>query len=128
VESAAGVAEGARTGLHSVVVGLLFAACVFAAPLVGVVPKEATAPALILVGFYMIGQFARVDFGKLETAIPAFITLLTIPLTWSISHGIGYGFVAYVVIQVASLRFRTVHPAMYVTAAAFAAYFAWEGQ
>jgi AGZA family xanthine/uracil permease-like MFS transporter len=127
VESAAGVAEGARTGLHSVIVGLLFAACVFAAPLVGVVPKQATAPALVLVGFYMISQFARVDFAKLETAIPAFITLLTIPLTWSISHGIGYGFVAYVVIKVLGLRFRDVHPAMYVSAAAFAAYFAWEG-
>jgi adenine/guanine/hypoxanthine permease len=127
VESAAGVAEGARTGLHTVVVGLLFAACIFAAPLVGVVPKQATAPALVLVGFYMIGQFARVDFAKLDTAIPAFITLLTIPLTWSISHGIGYGFVAYVVIKVLSLRFRDVHPAMYVSAAAFAAYFAWEG-
>lgn len=126
VESAAGVAEGARTGLHSVVVGLLFAACVFAAPLVGVVPPQATAPALILVGFYMISQFARVDFDKLETAVPAFITLLTIPLTWSISHGIGYGFVTYVAIQVLSLRFHRVHPAMYITAVAFAAYFVLE--
>jgi AGZA family xanthine/uracil permease-like MFS transporter len=125
VESAAGVAEGARTGLHSVVVGLLFAVCIFAAPVVGVVPAQATAPALILVGFYMMGQFARVDFERLETAIPAFITLLTIPLTWSISHGIGYGFIAYVVIQVTSLRFAAVHPAMYVTAAAFAAFFVW---
>ena len=107
--------------------GLLFAACVFAAPLVGVVPKQATAPALVLVGFYMISQFARVDFAKLETAIPAFITLLTIPLTWSISHGIGYGFVAYVVIKVLGLRFRDVHPAMYVSAAAFVAYFVFEG-
>ena len=128
VESAAGVAEGARTGLHSVVVGLLFAACVFAAPVVGVVPKQATAPALILVGFYMIVQFARVDFAKLETAIPAFITLLTIPLTWSISHGIGYGFITYVVIQIAALRFGAVHPAMYASAAAFAAYFVLEGR
>jgi len=126
VESAAGVAEGARTGLHTVVVGLLFAVCIFAAPLVGVVPPQATAPALILVGFYMISQFARVDFDKLETAIPAFITLLTIPLTWSISHGIGYGFVAYVAIQVLGLRFTKVHPAMYVTAATFAAYFTLE--
>jgi adenine/guanine/hypoxanthine permease len=127
VESAAGVAEGARTGLHTVVVGVLFAACVFAAPLAAVVPAQATAPALILVGFYMIAQFARVDFAKLDTAIPAFITLLTIPLTYSISHGIGYGFVAYVVIQLAMLRFREVHPAMYAAAAAFVAYFAYEG-
>jgi AGZA family xanthine/uracil permease-like MFS transporter len=75
----------------------------------------------------MISQFARVDFDKLDTAIPAFITLLTIPLTWSISHGIGYGFVAYVAIQVLSLRLTAVHPAMYVTAAAFAGYFVLEG-
>jgi adenine/guanine/hypoxanthine permease len=127
VESAAGVAEGARTGLHSVVVGVLFLASAFAAPLVGVVPKEATAPALVLVGFYMILQFAKIDFGRLGTAIPAFITLVTIPLTWSISHGIGYGFVTYAAVQVLSLRPRDVHPLMYLTAAAFAAYFVWEG-
>jgi AGZA family xanthine/uracil permease-like MFS transporter len=127
VESAAGVAEGARTGLHSVVVGVLFLLSAFAAPLVGVVPKEATAPALILVGFYMILQFAKIDFERLGTAIPAFITLITIPLAWSISHGIGYGFVAFVAIQVLSLRFRDVHPLMYLTAAAFTAYFVAEG-
>ncbi|HEX8915311.1 MAG TPA: NCS2 family permease [Humisphaera sp.] len=127
VESAAGVAEGARTGLHSVVVGLLFAAAAFAAPLLVYVPKEATAAALILVGFYMIGQFAKVNFEKLDTAVPAFITLITIPLTYSIAHGIGYGFVAFVAIKFLSLRWRDVHPVMWGTAIAFASYLAVEG-
>jgi AGZA family xanthine/uracil permease-like MFS transporter len=127
VESAAGVAEGARTGLHTVAVGVLFLLAVFAAPLLTVVPKEATAPALILVGFYMIGQFAKVDFEKYDTAIPAFVTLLTIPLTFSIAHGVAFGFLAFVAIKVLSLRFRDVHPVMYGTAAAFAA-FLWMGR
>jgi len=123
IESAAGVAEGARTGLHSVFVGLFFLIAIVAAPLAGVVPAAATAPALILVGFLMISQMARVDFNDLATAIPAFVILLTIPLTYSIAHGIGYGFVAFVVIKLLTLRPRDVHPLMYVTAAAFLAYF-----
>src|SRR5205823_5798322 len=76
IESAAGVAEGARTGLHSVVVGLLFAITIVAAPLAALVPDAATAPALILVGFLMMAPVAQIDFGRLDTAIPAFLTLL----------------------------------------------------
>jgi AGZA family xanthine/uracil permease-like MFS transporter len=125
IESAAGVAEGARTGLHSVFVGLMFLAAIFAAPVAGVVPGAATAPALILVGFLMAAQITRIDFGKLDTAIPAFITLVTLPFTYSISHGIGYGFITYVAIHVFSGRLREVHPLMYLLAAAFAAYFVW---
>jgi AGZA family xanthine/uracil permease-like MFS transporter len=127
IESAAGVAEGARTGLHSVFVGLFFLAALVAAPLAGLVPAAATAPALILVGFLMISQMARIDFGELSSAIPAFVILLTIPLTYSIAHGIGYGFVAYVAIKLLTLRRRDVHPLMYLTAAAFLAYFIWGG-
>jgi AGZA family xanthine/uracil permease-like MFS transporter len=126
IESAAGVAEGARTGLHSVVVAVCFALAVFAAPVAAIVPAAATAPALILVGFLMAQQITRIDFGALETAIPAFVLLVTIPFTWSISHGIGYGFVTYVVIQVLAGRWRAVHPVMYGTTAAFGAYF-WLG-
>ncbi|MDB5298108.1 MAG: Xanthine/uracil/vitamin permease [Phycisphaerales bacterium] len=126
IESAAGVAEGARTGLHSVAVGALFLLSIFAAPLLGVVPAQATAPALILVGFYMAGQFAKVNFEDYDTAIPAFVTLLTIPLAYSISHGIAFGFLTFVAIKVLSLRFRDVHPLMYLTAAAFAGYL-WHG-
>jgi adenine/guanine/hypoxanthine permease len=123
VESAAGVAEGARTGLHNVVVAALFAACMFAAPLVAIVPAAATAPALIVVGFLMCQQITRIDFTALETGIPAFLILLMTPLTFSISHGIGYGFVAYVAIHLLSGRAREVQPMMYATAALFVGYF-----
>jgi AGZA family xanthine/uracil permease-like MFS transporter len=123
IESAAGVAEGARTGLHSVVVGALFALAMFAAPIAGIVPAAATAPALIAVGFLMTQQIARIDFRSLPTALPAFVLLTTIPLTYSISHGIGFGFIAWVAIQLLLGRPRDVHPLMYVASAAFAAYF-----
>lgn len=123
VESAAGVAEGARTGLHNMVVAGLFAACMFAAPLVAIVPAAATAPALIVVGFLMCQQITRMDFRALETAIPAFLILLMTPLTFSISDGIGYGFIAYVAIKLLSGRMGDVQPMMYAAAALFAAYF-----
>jgi xanthine/uracil/vitamin C permease (AzgA family) len=126
IESASGVAEGARTGLHSVFVGLMFFAAIFAAPIAGIVPAAATAPALILVGFLMLAQLVRIDLKKLETAIPAFVTLITIPLTYSISHGIGYGFVLYVLIMLLTGKPLQVKPLMYVVAAAFVAYFSLE--
>jgi AGZA family xanthine/uracil permease-like MFS transporter len=125
VESAAGVAEGARTGLHSVVVGVLFLLAAFAAPLVAVVPNVATAPALIVVGFLMAQQITAIDFTALETAIPAFLIFLMVPLTYSIAHGIGYGCIAYVAIKVLGRRWSDVHPLMYGTSGAFAAYFVW---
>jgi adenine/guanine/hypoxanthine permease len=119
VESAAGVAEGARTGLHSVVVGALFALCMFAAPVAGIVPPASTAPALIAVGFLMCQQITRIDFRKVDSALPSFVLLVTIPFTYSISHGIGYGFLAFVAIKLLAGRPREVHPLMYGTAAAF---------
>lgn len=123
IESASGIAEGARTGLHSVVVGLLFAAAMFVTPVVSIVPQAATAPALIVVGFLMCQQIARIDFRELDTAIPAFVLLATIPFTYSISHGIGYGFITFATIKLLSGKWRDVHPLMYGTAASFAAYF-----
>jgi len=123
VESAAGVAEGARTGLHNVVVAVLFAACMFAAPLLAIVPAAATAPALIVVGFLMCQQIVRIDFTDLDTAFPAFLILLMTPLTYSISHGIGYGFVTYVGIKLLRGRAREVEPMMYAAAALFVVYF-----
>jgi AGZA family xanthine/uracil permease-like MFS transporter len=126
IESAAGVAEGARSGLHSVIVGLLFASAVFVAPIAAMVPAAATAPALLAVGFLMTQQVTRIDFHALDTAIPAFVILLLIPLTWSIAHGIGYGFLVHVAIKVLSGRATDVHPVMYATAAAFGAYFVVE--
>jgi AGZA family xanthine/uracil permease-like MFS transporter len=125
IESAAGVAEGARTGLHSVFVGVFFLIAIFASPLAGIIPQYATAPALIIVGFLMISQMAKIDFGALDTAIPAFITLIAIPLTYPIAHGIGYGFITFSVIKLLSGRGRDVHLLMYFTSAAFLAYFVW---
>jgi AGZA family xanthine/uracil permease-like MFS transporter len=126
VESAAGASEGARTGLHTTIVGVLFLIAMFAAPLAAIVPAAATAPALITVGFLMTQQVTRIDFGHFDTALPAFLTLLLIPLTWSIAHGIGYGFLAHVAIKLLTGRGRDVHPLLYATTAAFAAYFAIE--
>jgi adenine/guanine/hypoxanthine permease len=125
VESAAGVAEGARTGLHNVVVTALFTACMFAAPLIAIVPAAATAPALIIVGFLMCQQIVRLDFVRLDTAIPAFLILLMTPLTFSISHGIGYGFLSYVGIKVLGGRGADVQPLMYAAAALFVTYFSF---
>jgi adenine/guanine/hypoxanthine permease len=123
IESAAGVADGARTGLHSVAVGALFLGAAFFTPVASMVPVAATAPALIAVGFLMCSALARIDFAELGTAIPAFIVVLLIPLTYSIAHGIGFGAVAYVAIALIRGRFRDVHPVMYGVAAAFIAYF-----
>lgn len=124
IESAAGVAEGARTGLHTVFVGLFFLVSILVAPLIGLVPAAATAPALILVGFLMMAHMRNVDVDDWEAAIPAFVTFITIPLTYSIAHGVGYGFVTYVVIKCLSLKFREVHPVMYVAAAMMGLYLA----
>ncbi|MFN4260311.1 MAG: NCS2 family permease [Gemmataceae bacterium] len=126
IESAAGVAEGARTGLHSIFVGLLMLLAIVAAPLLVIVPSAATAPALILIGFLMATHMAAIDFNQLETAIPSFLILVTLPFTYSIAHGIGFGFISYMAIMVLSGRFREVHWLMYVAALLFAAYFAWD--
>ena len=124
IESASGIAEGARTGLHTVTVGVLFLAAIVFTPVLGLVPAAATAPALIVVGFLMSAQIVKIDFTAIGTAIPAFLTLLLIPLTYSISHGIGAGFIAYAAIAVLRGEARTVHPLMYAAALAFSLYFA----
>jgi AGZA family xanthine/uracil permease-like MFS transporter len=125
IESAAGVAEGARTGLHTVIVGILFLLAIVITPLMGAVPGFATAPALIIVGVLMVSQVGKIHFDDYETSIPAFLTLLAIPMTYSIAHGIGFGFISYCVIKLAKGKWREVHVLMYVTAAAFTAWFAW---
>ncbi len=125
IESASGVSEGARTGLHSVVVGVLFLLCIFAAPLVALLPAAATAPALIVVGFLMAESITKIEFTKPDIGIPAFVTLLLIPLTYSISHGIGYGLLTFVAMRVVTLRIREVHPLLYPAAAVFAIAFLW---
>jgi AGZA family xanthine/uracil permease-like MFS transporter len=124
VESAAGVTEGARTGLHSVIVGLLFLASMVLAPIAAAVPAVATAPALILTGLLMCREIGRIDIARLDTALPAFLTVIMVPLTYSISHGIGAGFIAYVAIKALNGRIRDVHPLMAVSAAVFILFFA----
>jgi AGZA family xanthine/uracil permease-like MFS transporter len=124
VESAAGVAAGAKTGLASVVTGLCFLLALFFAPLAGVVPPQATAPALIIVGYLMIGIVRDIQFRNLDDGFPALLTLAVMPFTYSITNGIGAGFVAYCFIKLARGRGGEVRPMMYVTAAAFVVYFA----
>jgi AGZA family xanthine/uracil permease-like MFS transporter len=99
IESASGVGEGARTGLASVITGLLFLVSIFAAPLVDMIPSEAAVPALVLVGFLMMQQIKGIDFDDMEIAIPAFLTIVLMPFTYSITAGIGAGFISYVVIK-----------------------------
>lgn len=123
VESAAGIAEGARTGLANVVAGLLFLAAMFFTPLYEVVPVEAAAPALVVVGAMMIGQIREIDLSDFTMALPAFLTIVVMPFTYSIANGIGAGFVSYVALRVATGRAKTVHPLMWVVAAAFVLYF-----
>ncbi|MFG1948894.1 NCS2 family permease [Nonomuraea sp. NPDC048826] len=124
VESAAGVGEGARTGLASVVTGALFLVAIFFAPLVQIVPYEAAAPALVVVGFLMMTAIRDIDWTDYEIAIPAFLTIVLMPFTYSISNGIGAGFVTYVLIKVVRGKAREIHPLMWAVAALFVLYFA----
>ena len=124
IESAAGVGEGARTGLASVVTGVLFLLAMFFTPLVQVVPFEAATPALVIVGFLMITHVRSIDFGDYAIAIPAFLTIVVMPFTYSITNGIGAGFVSYALIQMATGRARSVHPLLWLVAGLFVVYFA----
>ena len=124
IESAAGVAEGARTGLASVVVGVLFLLAMFLSPLASVIPAQATAPALIIVGFYMMALARDLPWDDYEEAIPAFVTMLAMPFTWSITNGIGAGFVTWTAIKVLNGKGARVHWMIYTASAAFVVYFA----
>jgi AGZA family xanthine/uracil permease-like MFS transporter len=124
IESAAGVGEGARTGLASVVTGVLFLLSIFLSPLVKVIPSEAAVPALVLVGFLMMQQVKGIAWDDVEIALPAFLTIVLMPFTYSISVGIGAGFLAYVLIKVVRGHARAVHPLMWVISLLFVLYFA----
>jgi AGZA family xanthine/uracil permease-like MFS transporter len=124
IESASGIAEGARTGLANVVTGLLFIAAMFFTPLYSSVPVEAAAPALVIVGVLMMAQIKEVDFSDFTVALPAFLTIVVMPFTYSIANGIGAGFVSYVLLRTATGRARGIHPLMWIVAAAFVVYFA----
>lgn len=119
VESSTGVAAGARTGLASVVTGLLFAlACLFA-PIAGIVPSAATAPALIIVGIFMMKNVKYIDWNDMEIAIPAFLTIAMMPFSYSISDGIGFGLISYVLLKAVRGKFKEIPILMYFLAALF---------
>jgi AGZA family xanthine/uracil permease-like MFS transporter len=123
IESAAGVSAGGRTGLTSVVVGLLFLATLFVAPIVQVIPTAATAPALVLVGALMVGAVAEVDWADPVIAIPAFLTMIAIPLTYSIANGLAFGIVSYAALTLLCGRARGKDWLLFLLAALFVARF-----
>ena len=128
IESAAGIEEGGRTGMTALVTGLLFLAIgLFVAPIAQAIPAFATAPALVIVGYYMLSAIRGVDFDDASEAIPAFLVLITIPYTYSIADGIGMGFISYTIIKLLSGRGKEIHPLMYVLALIFIGYFAYLG-
>jgi AGZA family xanthine/uracil permease-like MFS transporter len=124
IESASGIGDGARTGIASVVTGVLFLVAMFFTPLVQIVPYEAAAPALVVVGFLMMTQIRHIDFTNLEIGIPAFLIIVLMPFTYSITIGIGAGFVSWVVIKIFLGKAREINWLMWVIAIAFVLYFA----
>jgi len=123
VESASGAAAGGRTGLTSVVTGLLFALCLFISPLAGVVPPQATGAVLVLVGFLMMREVGQLPWEDPTEAIPAFLTLTVMPFTYSITNGIGAGFISLVLLKTLRGHAKDVHPLMWGASGAFVLYF-----
>jgi adenine/guanine/hypoxanthine permease len=123
IESAAGVSEGGRTGLTAVVVGVLFLLSIFLSPLAGVIPPEATAPVLVIVGYFMMTMVREIDWADASIGIPALLTMIVMPFTFSITNGVGAGFISYVVIQVLRGRWDKVHWLLYLVSAIFVWYF-----
>ena len=127
IESGAGISEGAKTGLANVVTGILFIAALFLAPIAGMIPAAATAPALIIVGVFMMQGAAEVDWSNFEQAAPAFLAITMMPFTYSISNGIAFGFISYVLIKLALGKAREVPLVMYIVSALFVAMFILTG-
>jgi AGZA family xanthine/uracil permease-like MFS transporter len=126
IESASGVADGARTGLASVATGVLFLIAMFFSPLVSIVPSEAAAPALVVVGALMITQIRHLVWDDMVLVIPAFLTIALMPFTYSITNGIGAGVVTYVLLSAETGRARRIHPLMWVISVLFLIYFLLE--
>ncbi|WP_330291926.1 NCS2 family permease [Streptomyces sp. NBC_00576] len=124
IESAAGVGEGARTGFANLITGGLFACALFLTPILTIVPMQAAAPALVAVGFLMMTQVKHIDWDKFEIAIPAFLTIAVMPFSYSITNGIGAGFVAYVLIKTVVGKAKEVHWLLWGTSVLFLIYFA----
>lgn len=127
IESAAGVVAGGRSGVTAIVTGLLFIGALFVAPLVGAVPASATAPALIVVGSLMMSHLGEIQWGDPAVAIPAFLTLITIPLSFSIANGLAFGFTSYAALRILRGEFRRTHWLVYLLAALFIARFIYLG-
>jgi adenine/guanine/hypoxanthine permease len=123
IESASGVEEGARTGLASVVTGVLFLLATFLAPLFAVVPSEAAAPALVIVGFLMMTQVTNIDWNDMEVALPAFLTIVLMPFTYNITVGIGAGFISWVLLKIAKGHAARIHPLLWIVTGFFVVYF-----
>lgn len=123
VESASGAADGGRTGLSSVVAGLLFIVAAFFSPLISVVSSAATCGALVFVGYLMMSEVTEIDWSDLLEGLPAFLIVAGVPLTYSISNGIGFGFIAYVVVAAVTGQLKRVKPLMWIAALAFLVYF-----
>ncbi len=123
VESTAGVSAGARTGFASVITGGAFLLCIFLTPVINMVPSEAVAPVLVLVGFMMLSQISEIDFTDIEMALPAFFTIVMMPFAYSITDGIGMGFIAFVLMKTFAGKARQLHPLMWVVSALFLIYF-----
>jgi adenine/guanine/hypoxanthine permease len=127
IESAAGVAAGGRSGVTAITTGFLFLIAMFIAPAVGAIPAAATAPALIVVGSLMIAHAAEIPWSNPVISVPAFLTIVTIPLTFSIANGLAFGFVAYTVLKIARGEFRSVNWLVYVLTVLFIARFLYLG-
>jgi AGZA family xanthine/uracil permease-like MFS transporter len=119
IESSAGVAAGGRTGVTAITTGILFALAIFVAPIVGAIPDFATAPALILVGALMVAGAARIDWDEPTIAIPSFLTLITIPLTYSIATGLSFGIISFAILELATGKGRRAHWMLYLLALIF---------
>jgi len=116
IESATGIANGARTGFASVITALLFTLTLFFAPLIGIVPPYATAPALVLVGVFMFKHIREINFSDFSESIPAFLTIILMPLTYSISTGLSFGFIAYVIVKLSVAKYKDISGLMYIIA------------
>jgi AGZA family xanthine/uracil permease-like MFS transporter len=123
IESAAGVGEGGRTGFTAVVVGLLFLVAILFAPIAGIVPAQATAPALVVVGYLMFSGVKQMEWGEMDDLFPVLATIIVMPLTYSITNGLAAGFVSYVFLKVLHGKAREIHPLMWVVSLSFVVYF-----
>jgi AGZA family xanthine/uracil permease-like MFS transporter len=128
IESSAGVAAGGRTGVTAIVTGLLFIAALFVAPLIGAIPAAATAPALIIVGSFMASALGEIDWSDFGVAIPAFLTVMMIPLTFSIANGLAFGFTTFTLLKVFRGEFRKVSAVVYVLTLLFLVRFYYLGR